>query len=98
MKDVMTMDEIINILSKVDTERSVIPENCISFSEMSDYISEYANDAKDEVEFIYEILNGDDEIYSENEWVIPEINDENKNIYFNGEPAKVYIDTINYVI
>ena len=73
----------------------VIQENAdkkIMFAETQ----EYANDAKDEVEFIYEILNGDDEIYSENEWVIPEINDENKNIYFNGEPVKVYIDTINY--
>ena len=49
MKDVMTMDEIINILSKVDTERSVIPENCIYFSEMSDYISEYANDQLNEM-------------------------------------------------
>ena len=36
------MDKIMKSLSEVEANRSVIPESCLSFSEMSDYIALYA--------------------------------------------------------
>lgn len=37
------MDYIMETLSKVETNREVIPEGCLSFSEMSDYLAEFTN-------------------------------------------------------
>lgn len=37
------MESILESLSKVKTDSSVIPESCLSFSEMSDYIDIYGN-------------------------------------------------------